>query len=97
MYVKAKRLTASRATYIECRWNKLTEEEKAIQTPMVKPGNNYSLVRWLDKIAMSYFAEAHFLQNLARAVHMTCCEFDAPQLCKKSNYSMTIGMYLACT
>lgn len=34
---------------------------------------------------MSYFTEAHFLQNLARAAHMTCCEFDAPQFCKKSN------------
>ena len=40
---------------------------------------------------MTYFAEAHFLQNLARAVHMTCCEFDAPQFCKKEViYSMNI-------
>lgn len=37
----------------------------------------------MNSIAMSYFAEAHFLQNLARAVHMTCCELDAPQSCKK--------------
>jgi hypothetical protein len=32
---------------------------------------------------MGYFSEAHFLQNLARAAHMTRCEFDAPQFCKK--------------
>ena len=50
---------------------------------MVKPRNDYLIIRWLNKIAKSYFAEAHFLQNLARAVHMTCCEFDAPQFCKK--------------
>ena len=40
---------------------------------------------------MSYFTEAHFLQNLARAAHMTCCEFDAPQFCKKVIYSTNIG------
>lgn len=41
---------------------------------------------------MSYFAEAHFLQNFARAVHTTCWEFDAPQFCiKRIIYSMNVG------
>jgi hypothetical protein len=41
---------------------------------------------------MSYFNEIHFLQSLARAVHMICCEFDTPQSFKKKViYSMNIG------
>lgn len=49
MYIKWEQLTAKYATHVDRRWNKLTEEGGIVQPPILKPGNDYSLVGWLNE------------------------------------------------